>query len=166
VSSKLSLSIRQATIDDWPRIRPLFAAVVSTGDTYTVAPEITEAEAHAYWMGRAITTYVAEVEGEIVGTYALRANQPALGAHVANAGYMVHPDHFGQGIGSRLCDHSLETARQAGFLAMQFNAVVSTNHRAVALWKRHGFTIIGTVPGGYKHRALGFVDLYIMHRFL
>ena len=79
---------------------------------------------------------------------------------------MVDPQQFGHGIGSRMCEHSLEEARAKGFEAMQFNAVVSTNHRAVALWQRHGFSIVGTIPRGYKHRSLGPVDLYIMHRFL
>ena len=102
----------------------------------------------------------------IVGTYVIRPNQPGLGAHVANAGYMVRPDAFGRGTGSALGTHSLEEARAAGYRAMQFNAVVSTNTRAVALWERLGFRIIGTVPEGFRHAKLGFVDLHIMHRML
>ena len=160
------LSIRLASDTDWAAIWPLFQLVVSTGETYTIPPEVTEAEAKLYWMGKGLAVFVAELEGRLVGTYALRANQPGLGGHVANAGYMVHPEMFGQGIGSRMCEHSLGEARQRGFRAMQFNAVVSTNRRAVALWQRHGFAIIGTVPKGYRHRTLGFVDLYIMHRDL
>ncbi len=160
------LSIRPATADDWPRIWPLFATVISTGDTYTVLPESTEAEGRAYWMDRAIAVYIAEEDGKLVGTYCLRVNLPGLSSHVANAGYMVDPGAAGRGIGSRMCEHSLAEARAKGFEAMQFNAVVSTNHRAVALWQRHGFAIIGTAPRAYKHRTLGSVDLYIMHRFL
>src|SRR5262245_20418800 len=160
------LSIRLATSDDWTRIWPIFAAVVSTGDTYTPAPETTEAEGRAYWMDRAIAVYVAKENDTLVGTYCLRVNLPGLSSHIANAGYMVAPASAGRGIGSRMCEHSLQEARAKGFEAMQFNAVVSTNQRAVALWKRHGFAIIGTVPKAYKHRTLGPVDLYIMHRFL
>ncbi len=160
------LTIRPATADDWPRIWPLFATVISTGDTYTVLPESTEAEGRAYWMDRAIAVYIAEEAGKLVGTYCLRVNLPGLSSHVANAGYMVDPGAAGRGIGSRMCEHSLAEARAKGFEAMQFNAVVSTNRRAVALWQRHGFAIIGTVPRAYKHRTLGPVDLYIMHRFL
>ncbi|HTS87325.1 MAG TPA: GNAT family N-acetyltransferase [Gemmatimonadales bacterium] len=161
-----SVSIRSATSEDWGRIWPLFAAIVSTGDTYTVPPEITEEEGRAYWMEHALAVYIAEEEGKLVGTYCLRVNLPGLGSHVANAGYMVAPDCAGRGIGSLMCEHSLNEARARGFEAMQFNAVVSTNRRAIALWQRHGFVIIGTVPQGYKHRLLGPVDLYIMHRFL
>jgi uncharacterized glyoxalase superfamily protein PhnB/ribosomal protein S18 acetylase RimI-like enzyme len=160
------VSIRLATEGDWPRIWPLFSRVVSTGDTYTVPPETTEAEGRAYWVDRALAVYVAEADDKVVGTYCLRVNLPGLGSHSANAGYMVSPALAGRGIGSRMCQHSLVEARNMGFEAMQFNAVVSTNHRAVALWKRHGFEIIGTVPRGFRHRRLGPVDLYVMHRFL
>jgi L-amino acid N-acyltransferase YncA len=166
MSAELPRSIREAAAEDWPRIWPIFAAVVAKGDTYTVSPEVSEADAFAYWMGKGLAVYVAEQGGTVVGTYALRANQPGLGAHVANAGYMVDPSRFGQGIGSLMCEHSLNQARARRFEAMQFNAVVSSNHRAVALWHRHGFAVIGTVPRGYKHRTLGYVDLYIMHRHL
>ncbi|MFN8573745.1 MAG: N-acetyltransferase [Gemmatimonadaceae bacterium] len=166
MSADSALSIRLASDADWPAIWPLFRQVVSTGDTYTIAPEVSEADAKAYWMGKGLAVYVAEREGHVVGTYALRANQPGLGSHVANAGYMVDPAHSGEGIGTRMCEHSLVEARQRCFQAMQFNAVVSTNRRAVALWQRHGFVIIGTVPKGYNHRQLGLVDLYIMHRTL
>lgn len=158
--------IREATASDWIRIWPLFATVIAGGDTYTVPPEVSEDEGQAYWMGKALAVFIAEEGERVVGTYSLRINLPGLGSHVANAGYMVAPDHFGRGIGSLMCEHSIREARARGFEAMQFNAVVSTNQRAVALWLRHGFAIIGTVPKGYKHRRLGPVDLYIMHRFL
>ena len=51
-------------------------------------------------------------------------------------------------------------------LAEQVLALVSTNTRAVSLWERFGFRIIGTVPEGFRHPAVGFVDLYIMYREL
>jgi GNAT superfamily N-acetyltransferase len=117
-------------------------------------------------MGPGLSVYVAENDGEIVGTYTLKANQRGLGSHVANAGFMVRPGLDGRGIGFQLGEHSLVQARAAGFQAMQFNAVVSTNHRAIALWQRLGFAIVGTVPKAFRHRQLGLVDLHIMHRFL
>jgi len=101
-----------------------------------------------------------------VGGYTLRPNQPGLGNHVANAGYMVAPNARGQGIASRLCEHSLEQARYAGFTAMQFNFVVSSNAAAVRLWQRHGFVIVGQLPGAFRHVTLGPTDVYVMHRHL
>jgi L-amino acid N-acyltransferase YncA len=79
---------------------------------------------------------------------------------------MVAPDAFGGGVGAAMGEHSLGEARRAGFRAMQFNAVVSTNARAVALWRRLGFAVVGTVPGAFAHREHGYVDLLIMHRVL
>ena len=158
--------IRRATDADWPAIWPIVAAVIARGDTYALAPDTPEPEAREYWMGPGVTTYVAEAGGEVVGTYAMRANQRGLGSHVANAGYMVRPDRAGRGVGAAMCEHSLAEARAAGFRAMQFNSVVSTNARAVALWQRLGFSIVGTVPGAFRHRELGDVDIHVMHRFL
>ena len=164
--SDAPLLLRRATDADWPAIWTVFRTVVAGGDTYAYAPDTPEAAARRVWMGPGIATYVAERGGEVVGTYGLKPNQPALGAHVANAGYMVRPGAFGGGVGTAMCEHSLAEARAAGYRAMQFNAVVSTNTRAVALWRRLGFAVIGTVPEGFRHRELGYVDLLIMHRFL
>jgi L-amino acid N-acyltransferase YncA len=160
------LVIRRAGDADFDGIWEIFHAVVAKGDTYVYDPETTKEEARAIWMAPGISTYVALLNGEIAGTYVLKANQPGLGSHVANCGYMVHPSHGGRGLGRALCEHSLDEARGTGFLAMQFNAVVSTNERAVALWKKMGFSIAGTVPKAFQHRELGLVDLYVMHRFL
>jgi len=160
------LLLRRATEADWPAIWAIFRSVVATGETYTYAPDSSEADARRAWTGPGLATYVAERGGEVVGTYVLKPNQPALGAHVANAGYMVRPGAFGGGVGTAMAAHSLAEARAAGYRAMQFNAVVSTNARAVALWQRLGFAVIGTVPEGFRHRELGYVDLLIMHRRL
>ncbi len=62
--------------------------------------------------------------------------------------------------------YMLEWARSEGFSAVQFNAVVETNTRAVKLWKSLGFQIIGTVPEAFDHPHHGRVGLHIMHRYL
>ena len=58
------------------------------------------------------------------------------------------------------------TAKKAGYEAMQFNFVISTNQAAVALWQKLGFSIVGTLPKAFRHQKLGYVDAYVMHRFL
>jgi L-amino acid N-acyltransferase YncA len=159
--------IRTANLNDWPAIWQIFQAVVSKGDTYAYAPDMSEAEAQALWLTPLAHTYVAETtDGIIVGTYVLKPNQPSLGSHVANAGFMVDSQCRGSGIGRELGEHALVEAKRLGYLAMQFNFVVSTNEGAVALWKSLGFTIIGTIPQAFRHSSKGLVDIYIMHRFL
>ena len=51
--------IRRATHDDWPTIWPIIAAVIASGDTYSLAPDAPEHVAHAYWMAEGNKTYVA-----------------------------------------------------------------------------------------------------------
>jgi ribosomal protein S18 acetylase RimI-like enzyme len=110
--------------------------------------------------------HVAEDAGHVVGTYTLRPNQRGLGDHVANCSYMTHPDARGRGVADAMCAHSLDTARERGFRAMQFNFVVASNEAAVHLWQKHGFAIVGRVPGAFRHAQLGDVDVLVMHRAL
>lgn len=152
---------------DAEAIWQIFHAVVKKGDTYVYAPESTRDFFEDLWLKQPVATFVAKENGVVVGTYVLRKNRPGLGDHVSNAGYMTHPEHQGKGIGQALCAHSLTEAKKRGFTAMQFNFVVSTNTRAVKLWQKMGFSIIGTVPNAYRHQPLGkLVDVHIMHRGL
>ncbi len=79
---------------------------------------------------------------------------------------MVDPNAQGKGIGSKLCEHSLQRAKEKNFKGIQFNLVVSTNKGAVELWKKYGFEIIGTTPNGFRHATMGLVDTYIMYKHL
>ena len=117
-------------------------------------------------MGSDRETFVAMQHGRIVGTYYLRAHQAGGGDHVANCGYMTDPSAGGRGVARRMCEHSLEHARSRGFRAMQFNLVVSTNERAIDLWKSMGFDIVGQLPLAFRHPSLGYVDALVMYRAL
>ena len=160
------LVIRPAQEDDFPAMWEIFRRVVAPGDTYAFAPETPQHVAHDYFLGEGIRSWVAEEQGQVVGMSKLIPNRRDLGSHVANASFMVHPDASGRGIGRALGEHCLAEARQAGYRAMQFNFVVSTNDRAVRLWRRLGFEIVGTLPQAFQHQQLGLVDAYVMHRFL
>ena len=158
--------IRRATAADAASISKIFQAVVAPGDTYTFTADTTEAEAVAYFLDPGITSFVAEDDGQVIGMYKLIPNRLGRGSHVANASFMVDPAAQGKGAGRALGEHCLEEARRQGYDAMQFNFVVSTNAAGVALWKKLGFNIVGTLPKAFRHAALGDVDAYVMHRFL
>ena len=112
------------------------------------------------------TTIPAGVE-IVVGAFILRANQPGYGSHVVNAAYMVTTQQRGEGIGSLLCQRSLQVAKQLGYRGMQFNLVVSTNTGAIKVWKMHGFQTIGTVPGGfYNSVTQEYTDAFIFYKSL
>ena len=160
-----ALVIRLWRQDDLLALRTLFNAVVASGTAFLAEEPLSEA-AFAARVAAATAVSVAELNGEVVGGYFLRSNHGGRGQHVANAAYFVSAQHGGQGIGYQLGKHSLQLARQHGFAAMQFNAVVATNVRAVALWERLGFAIFGTMPQAFRHAKLGLVDVHVMHRFL
>ncbi len=152
---------------DWPGVWALLEPVFRAGETFPHDPAIDSDTAHQAWVGAVAATFVAtEAGGAIVGTYYLRPNQPCLGAHVANAGYVVAEASRGRGVGHALCRHSQEEARRRGFTAMQFNLVVSTNTAGVAAWSRNGFRTIGRLPGAFRHPRLGEVDALVMFKTL
>jgi len=162
----LVLQIRAAADSDRDAIWDIFHDVVATGDTYVFDPNTSREEALAYWFRDDTHTYVAEQNGEVVGSYVLRPNRPGLGAHVSNASFIVAKSARGLGVGRAMGEHCLSEARQLGFRAMQFNFVVSTNESAVHLWQQLGFKIVGTLPGAFRHSQKGYVDVYVMFRSL
>lgn len=164
-----AMLIRPYQPDDWPAVWRLLHATFESGDTYAFSPESREAEIHAAWIELPQATFVAigkSPAAELLGTYTLKPNQPGLGAHVCNCGYVVAPAAQGQGVATALCQHSQAQAVRLGFKAMQFNLVVATNVRAVRLWQRLGFATVGVLPKAFQHRTLGLVDALVMFKTL
>lgn len=158
------MQIRQAQSSDGPAILEIILPVIREGATYTLDPDMPEAEALAHWTSRDKETFVAEENGVIVGTYFIRPNQAGGGGHVCNCGYMTRAAAAGRGVARSMCQHSLAHARERGYRAMQFNFVVSTNERAVRLWQSLGFEIVGRLPGAFRHPAHGYVDALVMYQ--
>ena len=152
---------------DWLLIWKIIEPVFRSGETYAFSPEISKAEAYRVWIEVPIATYVAKDEyNNVLGTYFIKPNQPTLGAHVCNCGYIVGEEARGKGVASLMCQHSQQEAKRLGFRAMQFNLVVSTNKIAVRLWQKLGFEIVGTLTGAFRHSEYGFVDAFVMYKKL
>jgi L-amino acid N-acyltransferase YncA len=163
----MGMEIREAREGDWAAIWPFLREIVAAGETYCWPRDSTEADARQWWMAKpGGRVFVAEEDGRVLGTAEVHPNQPAAGGHVCNAGFMVAAEASGRGVGRALALHALEQATNAGFLAMQFNAVVETNTNAVRLWQSLGFRILTTIPGAFRHSVHGFVGLHVMHRSL
>lgn len=156
--------VRAFDAGDADAVWRIFAAVVATGETYPYPPEIGREEGLADWFDG--DCYVACAGDEVVGTYVVRANRIGLGAHVANASFMVDPGAQGQGIGRLLGEHCIAVAAAAGFRAIQFNFVVACNVAAVRLWESLGFAVVGRLPGAFHWRRERYVDALVMYRSL
>jgi ribosomal protein S18 acetylase RimI-like enzyme len=160
------LEIRACTEADRGAVWRILEPHLRAGETYALPREWGEGEAVGYWCGPGHEVFVASVDGEIVGTYFVQANQQGGGAHVANCGYATGVWATGRGVARAMAAHSLVRAKARGFRAMQFNFVVSTNERAVRLWASLGFAVVGRLPGAFAHPTAGDVDALVMYRTL
>ncbi len=160
------MPIRQATATDADALWAILEPVIRAGETYTLDRDLTREQSLAYWCGADKQTFVFEDADGVLGTYYLRANQAGGGAHVCNCGYMTASHATGKGVARQMCQDSLDRARAQGFRAMQFNFVVSSNTRAVALWQSFGFAEVGRLPLAFDHPAHGLVDALMLHRAL
>lgn len=163
----MTVSIRLFEKSDWPFLWPILRDTFSRGDTYTFPPDASEDEIFTAWIKTPTSTLVAcDDSGQILGSYYIKPNQLGNASHVCNCGYVVSELARGRGIASLMCEHSQSTAVELGFLAMQFNFVVSTNNGAVRLWQKLGYDIVGTLPRAFRHPQAGLVDAFVMYKWL
>jgi GNAT superfamily N-acetyltransferase len=161
------VQIRDYIDSDWPSVWPIFREVVTAGDTYAYDPDWSSEHARDVWVEMPPGHTVVACDGSrVLGTAKIAPNRPGPGSHVATASFMVAADARGRGVGRALGEYALSWAAAQGYAAMQFNAVVVSNHAAVRLWQALGFQIVGTVPEAFAHPTLGRVGLHIMHRYL
>lgn len=159
------MNIRKFQESDWKQVWPVLEKVFRAGETYAFSPDISEQEAYKVWVELPQETYVViDQNNAILGTYYIKPNQPALGAHVCNCGYIVSESARGQGIATKMCQHSQQAAVELGFRSMQFNLVVSTNEGAIRLWKKLGFDVVGTLPNAFNSKSTGYVDAFVMYK--
>jgi len=123
----------------------LFARIVASGEGFPHAPPLTRAQFDDTWVKPVTVVVAATVDGSLAGAYYLKPNAPGRAAHIANAGYVVSPDHRGLGIGRALVEDSITRAPAVGFDAVQFNLVFESNP-ARALYQELGWREIGRVP--------------------
>jgi ribosomal protein S18 acetylase RimI-like enzyme len=160
------MHIRPALRSDAGAIWAILEPTIRAGETYTLPLDTNSEDALDYWVSPDHEVFVAAESKSVLGTYFLRANQRGGGSHVCNCGYVTAPNATGRGIARAMCAHSLDRARERGFLAMQFNFVISSNERAIRLWESFGFNTVGRLPQAFRHPTRGLVDSLVMHRFL
>jgi len=160
------MSIREANSEDFDAIWPIFNEIVRAGKTYAYPTNTTKEQAYKIWIETPKKTYVYEEDGNIFGTYFLKTNQAGPGEHVCNCGYMVSSLARGRGLATAMCEHSQEVAKELGYKAMQFNFVASNNEDAVRLWKKLDFETVGCLPKAFNHPTEGYIDAFVLYKWL
>ncbi|MEO0360583.1 MAG: N-acetyltransferase [Pseudomonadota bacterium] len=156
---------RERKVDDdalWALLEPVFRA----GDTYAVERDVGRDAGLAYWRDPPHETFLCESGDALLGTYFLTPNQRGGGAHVCNCGFATAEAARGRGVARLMLEDALVRAKAGGYAAMQFNFVVETNERAVAIWRAYGFDVVGRLPGAFRHPDAGEVDALVMYKRL
>lgn len=148
--------------EDIPVLTALWNEVLSDGVAFPGEVLYNEPDFSEY-MGQQTAVNCMLADGKIAGYYILHPNNIGRCSHVANASYLMDKRFRGQHLGNKLVGHSIAAARKAGFRGMQFNAVVSENYPALHIYQNAGFSIVGTIPGGFRVKDGRYVDMYVMY---
>lgn len=158
------MEIRAAEADDLGSIAAIVRSVVADGESYAYPDMMTDEEIARLWLEPPPAHAIVAVEdGKVVGTAKMGPNRAGRGDHVGTASFMVDPDQQVRGVGRAMAEWVIDWHRRNAYQAIQFNAVVATNIRAVQLWQSLGFEIVGTVPRAYRSRTHGLVGLNVMY---
>ncbi|MBR1805574.1 MAG: GNAT family N-acetyltransferase [Selenomonadaceae bacterium] len=133
--------------------------VVRDGVAFPQEDELDETSGDEFFRAQSFTGLAVDDSGEILALYILHPNNVGRCAHIANASYAVRSDMRGRHLGELIVKHSIAKAGELGFRILQFNAVVATNVHARHLYRRLGFTELGTIPEGFRMPDGSYADI-------
>lgn len=133
--------------------------VVEDGVAFPQMEPLTMETGETFFAQQSFTGIARDAAGRVVGLYILHPNNVGRCGHLCNASYAVDAACRGQHVGEALVAHCLQKAAELGFRVMQFNAVVATNHAALALYKKMGFVPLGVIPGGFLCKDGHYEDI-------
>ncbi|MFX1466159.1 MAG: GNAT family N-acetyltransferase [Promethearchaeota archaeon] len=105
---------------------------------------------------------VAEIQGELVGQIQLERLEDDATQHVCEIGIIVDPDYRGIGVGSKLLEKAIQTAKHLGFEKICLSTF-HTNSNAISLYKKFGFQEVGRRKKQFKI-ADEYIDEILMER--
>ena len=149
-TEKPVVTVRPLRADDLPAAAAIWNQVVEDGVAFPQTEPLTLPEGAAFFAEQTLTAVAVDGDGEVLGMYILHPNNVGRCGHIANASYAVARHARGRGVGEALVRDSLKQAGACGFTVMQFNAVVATNHAALHLYEKVGFTRLGVIPKGFR----------------
>ena len=142
----------------------LFIEILIEGDSYPQLIPYTFEEFQNYFFSRDSKVLICKKTdtNEIIGGFYIKPNFPGKSSHIANCGYIVKEKYRGQNIGFHLGKCSIDIAKELGYTSIIFNLVFKENIRAISLWEKLGFQIIGVIPDAIKKNNGDLQDAVIM----
>lgn len=117
--------------------------------------------------GGNLFTLGAWLDGRLVGAISCERDLRVKVCHIAHiVGMMVSDDLHGHGIGHQLLDRALRLLQGEPSLALATLSVTASNHAAVRLYERCGFTRYGRLEGAIKFADGSLLDKDLMSRRL
>jgi L-amino acid N-acyltransferase YncA len=161
----MNIEVRQYKDKDLTEMRNIWNEIVREGNAYPQEEYLSEDDARRFFAEQSYTG-VAVDGGSVVGLYILHPNNVGRCGHIANASYAVKSGQRGKRIGESLVVDSMRVAASLSFRLLQFNAVVASNERAIRLYKKLGFTQLGTIEGGFRMDDGQYVDIIPFYKKL
>ena len=163
----MNLAIREYESNDAKDAAHIWNEVVEDGIAFPQEELLTEQSGDEFFRAQTRTAVAVDLDTKkILGLYILHPNNIGRCGHIANASYAVSRGARGLHIGEKLVLDCLAEAKRAGFSIMQFNAVVATNLHALHLYKRLGFTPLGTIPRGFRMKDGHYEDIVVHYKEL
>jgi putative acetyltransferase len=162
---KPTITIRRALASDAEAIKKIFEGQRAVWGTLQLPyPTTAKWEKWITDSSEGVFRFVACVENEVVGEFGLDTfpTHPRR-KHVGEIGMAVHEDWHGKGVGSAMMQAAIDLADKWLNLSRLELGVYTDNEPAIALYKKFGFVIEGTMKN-FAFRDGQFVDIYSMAR--
>ena len=155
----MNISVRKFCESDVAKVNEIWNEVVKDGRAFPQIECLDDITGKEFFLSQSYTGIAENENGEIDGLYILHPNNVGRCSHICNASYAVKSGLRGEGIGEKLVCDCIKIAPKFGFKILQFNAVVKSNKAALHLYKKLGFTPLGTIPKGFMLDSGEYEDI-------
>ncbi len=156
------IKVRFSTKEDIISLKKMFNRVVREKRFLPTIEELAEVGDEWVDLINHDLIIVAEIQGELVGQIQLERLEDDATQHVCEIGIIVDPDYRGKGVGSRLLEKAIKTAKHLGFEKICLSTF-HTNSNAISLYKKFGFQELGRRKKQFKI-ADKYIDEILMER--
>ena len=101
------------------------------------------------------------LDGEYVGNCSIVGMSPSRYQHRVSMGIALYQRFTGMGIGKAMTEHLIKISKEKGIEQIELE-VLAHNDRAISLYKKLGFEVMGTLPNNMKYKDGTYADAYWM----